>query len=90
MDERVERADARQADPACGGRNGNSLDFCIGWPAPGATGASHHFARAVQLNFPEVESFPADWSQAHAAELDEISRLSLAPAAEKPDLSCVA
>src|SRR5258707_7028872 len=31
-------------------------------------------------------SFPADWFQAHAAELDEISRLSLAPAAEKPDL----
>ena len=47
---------------------------------------AHHFARAVQLNFPEVESFPADWFQAHAAELDEISRLSLAPAAEKPDL----
>src|SRR6202521_6032211 len=47
---------------------------------------AHHFARAVQLNFPEVESFPADWFQAHAAELEEISRLSLAPAAEKPDL----
>src|SRR5882762_8203185 len=47
---------------------------------------AHHFARAVQLNFPEVESFPADWFQAHAAELDEIGRLSLAPAAEKPDL----
>jgi len=47
---------------------------------------AHHFARAVQLNFPEVESFPADWFQAHAAELDEISRLSLTPAAEKPDL----
>src|SRR6266849_828215 len=47
---------------------------------------AHHFARAVQLNFPEVESFPADWFQAHAAELDEIVRISLAPAAEKPDL----
>jgi apolipoprotein N-acyltransferase len=47
---------------------------------------AHHFARAVQLNFPEVESFPADWFQAHAAELEEIGRLSLAPAAEKPDL----
>src|SRR5205807_8933049 len=22
---------------------------------------AHHFARAVQLNFPEVESYPADW-----------------------------
>src|SRR6266513_3707436 len=45
-----------------------------------------HFARVVQLNFPEVESYPADWFQAHAADLDEIARISLAPAAEKPDL----
>src|SRR5258708_20838722 len=34
---------------------------------------SHHFARAVQLNFPEVESYPADWFQAHAADLEEIT-----------------
>ena len=47
---------------------------------------AHHFARAVQLNFPEVEGYPADWFQAHAADLEEISRLSLAPSAEKPDL----
>jgi len=40
--------------------------------------------RAAQ--FSEVESFPRIGFQAHAAELDEISRLSLAPAAEKPDL----
>src|SRR5256884_8047938 len=32
------------------------------------------------------ESSPADWFQAHAADLDEIGRISLAPAAEKPDL----
>jgi apolipoprotein N-acyltransferase len=47
---------------------------------------ARHFARAVQLNFPEVEGYPADWFQAHAADLEEIGRLSLAPAAEKPDL----
>src|SRR5260370_13874943 len=47
---------------------------------------AHHFARAVQLNFPEVESFPADWFQAHAADLDEIVRISLAPSAERSDL----
>ncbi len=46
----------------------------------------HHFARAVQLNFPEVESYPSDWFQEHAADLDEIARISLAPSAEKPDL----
>lgn len=47
---------------------------------------AHHFARAVQLNFPEVESFPPDWFSAHAADLAAIERISLAPAAEKPDL----
>jgi apolipoprotein N-acyltransferase len=47
---------------------------------------AHHLARAVQLNFPEVESYPPNWFQAHAAELEEIGRISLAPAAEKPDL----
>jgi len=47
---------------------------------------AHHFARAVQLNFPETDSYPADWFQAHAADLAEIERISLAPASEKPDL----
>jgi apolipoprotein N-acyltransferase len=47
---------------------------------------AHHFARAVQVNFPEVESYPDNWFQLHAAEMDEIQRMSLAPAAEKPDL----
>ncbi|HKV62543.1 MAG TPA: apolipoprotein N-acyltransferase [Candidatus Acidoferrum sp.] len=45
-----------------------------------------HFARAVQLNFPEVESYPPNWFQLHVADLDEITRISLAPSAEKPDL----
>jgi len=47
---------------------------------------AHHFARAVQLNFPEVDSYAADWFPAHAADLEEIERMSLAPASEKPDL----
>ena len=47
---------------------------------------ARHFARAVQLNFPEVESYPPDWFQAHAADLDEIARISLAPSAKMPDL----
>src|SRR6266852_5595227 len=47
---------------------------------------AHHYARAVQLNFPEVASYPADWFQAQAADLQEIARISLAPSAEKPDL----
>lgn len=47
---------------------------------------ARHFARAVQLNFPEVDSFPADWFRAHAAELEEIQRISLAPSVENSDL----
>src|SRR5712664_2626891 len=58
------------------------------WAAPRLVPQEHphHFARAVQLNFPEVESYPADWFQVHAADLEEITRISLAPSAEKPDL----
>jgi apolipoprotein N-acyltransferase len=62
------------------------LSASLGGPRLVPQPQAHHFARAVQLNFPEVESFPADWFQAHAADLDEIARISLAPAAEKPDL----
>jgi apolipoprotein N-acyltransferase len=45
-----------------------------------------HYARAVQLNFPEADSYPANWFQLHSAELEEIRRLSLAPSVNKPDL----
>ena len=52
-----------------------------------------HYARAVQLNFPEVPEFAATWFQNHAADLDEVEQLSLEPspprangAAVKPDL----
>jgi len=45
-----------------------------------------HFARAVQLNFPEVDSYPSDWFQLHAAEMEEIRRMSLAPSSSRPDL----
>lgn len=49
-------------------------------PAPAT-----HSARAVQLNFPEAWYLPPNWYEANAAALDEIKRLSLAPAAA-PDL----
>lgn len=45
-----------------------------------------HTARAVQLNFPEVEEFPNDWFGLHEGDLEEIARLSLAPSAQHPDL----
>jgi apolipoprotein N-acyltransferase len=44
-----------------------------------------HYARAVQVNFPEVESYPSDWFQAHTADLDEIEHLSLGASGREPD-----
>jgi apolipoprotein N-acyltransferase len=47
---------------------------------------ANHFARAVQPNFPEVESYPADWFQRYAGDLDELEELSLAPSTHATDL----
>jgi len=45
-----------------------------------------HFARAVQPNFPEVDSYPADWFAIHKDDMDELDQLSLEPSAHHPDL----
>ena len=45
-----------------------------------------HYARAVQLNFPEAASYTSDWFTQHAREMEEIERLSLKPSVSKPDL----
>lgn len=47
---------------------------------------ARHFARAVQVNFPEVQEYPTDWFAKNAGQLEEIEKMSLAPNAEKPDL----
>jgi apolipoprotein N-acyltransferase len=47
---------------------------------------AEHYARAVQLNFPEVPEYPAKWFPAHVADLEEIEQLSLATDARNPDL----
>jgi apolipoprotein N-acyltransferase len=48
--------------------------------------SASHFARAVQPNFPEVESYPADWFQKYASDMDELEELSLAPSSHATDL----
>lgn len=45
-----------------------------------------HTARAVQVDFPEVEEFPNDWFSLHNADMEAIERFSLAPSARHPDL----
>jgi apolipoprotein N-acyltransferase len=47
---------------------------------------SSHYARAVQLNFPEAAEYPSDWFRIHARELDDVESLSLARSAHNPDL----
>jgi apolipoprotein N-acyltransferase len=46
----------------------------------------NHYARAVQLNFPEVNDYPATWYQQHADDLNDIEQLSLEPSDKHPDL----
>jgi apolipoprotein N-acyltransferase len=48
--------------------------------------AASHVARLVQLNFPEAETYPGNWMEIHAGELDELERISLAPAQPAPTL----
>jgi apolipoprotein N-acyltransferase len=38
-----------------------------------------HTARLVQLDFPEVPSYPPNWMDLHGGEMDELERMSLAP-----------
>lgn len=48
--------------------------------------SAHHFARVVQTNFPESLGYEPNWFQAHAADLQEIEQLSLAPSNHSVDL----
>jgi apolipoprotein N-acyltransferase len=53
------------------------------WVPPAS---ASHYARLVQLNFPEEPSYPPDWFEIHKAEMEEIEQISLARGAESPDL----
>jgi apolipoprotein N-acyltransferase len=45
-----------------------------------------HFARAVQPNFPEVDSYPANWFSLHKEDMDDLDELSLESSPYRPDL----
>lgn len=47
---------------------------------------SSHYARLVQLNFPEAQSYPPDWFETHKSDLEAIEQISLARRPESPDL----
>ena len=46
-----------------------------------------HFARAVQPNFPEVDSYPANWFDLHKEDMDDLEDLSLESSPHRPDLT---
>jgi apolipoprotein N-acyltransferase len=46
---------------------------------------AHHTARLVQLNFPEAQSYPVDWMIIHAADMDELERLSVSAQKSRED-----
>jgi apolipoprotein N-acyltransferase len=48
--------------------------------------APDRVAALVQTNFPQAPEYPADWFQRHAADLDEIERLSADPAKPRPSV----
>jgi apolipoprotein N-acyltransferase len=50
------------------------------------TATANHFARAVQPNFPEVESYDPNWFAAHAGDMDELEELSLGASPQPIDL----
>jgi len=48
--------------------------------------AAKHFARAVQPNFPEVESYVPNWFGVHAPDMDDLEELSFAVSDHPVDL----
>jgi apolipoprotein N-acyltransferase len=52
------------------------------------TAEAHHFARAVQPNFPENMQYVGDWYADHKADMADLERLSLrpSPGGRQPDL----
>jgi apolipoprotein N-acyltransferase len=51
-------------------------------PVPQARFVAH----LVQSNFPQSPSFPTDWMERHAGEIDELERLSIAAGGKSPGL----
>jgi apolipoprotein N-acyltransferase len=47
---------------------------------------AQYAARLVQTNFPQAPSYPVDWMERHAAELDQLERLSSPAGGQAPGL----
>jgi apolipoprotein N-acyltransferase len=47
---------------------------------------ANHYARAVQPNFPEADTYETAWFQTHTQDLNELDRLSVTPSGHQSDL----
>jgi apolipoprotein N-acyltransferase len=50
------------------------------------TATPHYVAHLVQTNFPQSESYPPDWLQSHAGELDQLEKISVDAAHQIPGI----
>jgi apolipoprotein N-acyltransferase len=50
------------------------------------TATPHYVAHLVQTNFPQSESYPPDWLQVHAGELDQLEKISVDAARQTPGI----
>jgi apolipoprotein N-acyltransferase len=48
--------------------------------------APRYVAHLVQTNFPQSESYPADWLTAHSGELDQLEQISVDAAKQQPGI----
>ena len=60
----------------------------IAWAGPRwvPRAQADHVAHLMQTDFPQSMSYPADWMQIHAGELDELARMSVSAAQRAPGL----
>jgi apolipoprotein N-acyltransferase len=60
----------------------------IGWMGPHLvpTATPRYVAHLVQTNFPQSESYPADWMTVHAGDMAQLADVSIAAAKARPGL----
>jgi apolipoprotein N-acyltransferase len=58
----------------------------LGGPSLIPSATPHYIAHLVQTNFPQSESYPADWLQVHAEDLDQLEQISVDAAHRVPGI----
>lgn len=76
----------RRAYMALGIATGALLVIAIAGPHFVPSQTPHYTAHLVQTNFPQSESYPSNWLDVHAGEMDELERLSVDAARRAPGL----